>query len=79
MTLTLMTPQAIGVMGRALATAPWRVFHSHHGLGQFSTLEATCAALAQLEGSVEQFQPLLNAFDGFVAQQLGIGRSSAIC
>lgn len=38
---------------------------------QLSTLEATCAALAQLEGSSEPFQPLLNAFDGFVAQLLG--------
>ena len=38
---------------------------------QLSTLEATCAALAQLEGSVKRFQPLLTAFDGFVAQQLG--------
>ena len=35
-----------------------------------STLEATCAALAQLEGSGEKFQPVLEAFDGFVAQQL---------
>ncbi len=38
---------------------------------QLSTLEATCAALGQLEGSVEKFQPLLTAFDGFVGQQLG--------
>jgi DTW domain-containing protein len=37
---------------------------------QLSTLEATCAALAQLEGSVEAFAPLLTAFDGFVAQTL---------
>ena len=42
-----------------------------HRPDQLSTLEATCAALAQLEGSAEQFQPLLTAFDGFVAQQLG--------
>jgi DTW domain-containing protein YfiP len=38
---------------------------------QLSTLEATCAALAQLENNVERFAPLLTAFDGFVAQQLG--------
>jgi DTW domain-containing protein len=37
--------------------------------GQLSTLEATCAALAQLEGDAEKWQPLLAAFDGFVAQQ----------
>jgi DTW domain-containing protein YfiP len=42
-----------------------------HSPDQLSTLEATCAALMQLEGSVEPFQPLLRAFDGFVAQQLG--------
>jgi DTW domain-containing protein YfiP len=42
-----------------------------HRPDQLSTLEATCAALMQLEGSAEQFQPLLTAFDGFVAQQLG--------
>jgi DTW domain-containing protein YfiP len=41
-----------------------------HQPGQLSTLEATCAALAQLEGRPERFRPLLNAFDGFVAQQL---------
>ncbi|MGV8805437.1 MAG: tRNA-uridine aminocarboxypropyltransferase [Polaromonas sp.] len=37
---------------------------------QLSTLEATCAALAQLEGRSEPFQPLLDAFDGWVAQLL---------
>jgi DTW domain-containing protein len=37
---------------------------------QLSTLEATCAALGQLEGSDAPFEPLLQAFDGFVAQQM---------
>lgn len=50
-----------------------RKAHQPH---QLSTLEATCAALAQLEGegqtSVGRFQPLLEAFDGFVAQQAGL-------
>jgi DTW domain-containing protein len=41
-----------------------------HRPGQLSTLEATCAALAQLEDAPTRFQPLLAAFDGFVAQQL---------
>ena len=41
-----------------------------HRPDQLSTLEATCAALIQLEGSIDQFAPLLRAFDGFVAQQL---------
>lgn len=37
---------------------------------QLSTLEATCVALAQLEGNDLAMQPLLEAFDGFVSQQL---------
>ena len=40
-----------------------------HRPEQLSTLEATCAALAQLDGGVAQFAPLLAAFDGFVAEQ----------
>lgn len=41
-----------------------------HGVHQLSTLEATCAALAQLEGQTDMCAPLLSAFDGFVQQQL---------
>ena len=41
-----------------------------HRPDQLSTLEATCAALTQLEGHAQSFEPLLAAFDGFVAQQL---------
>lgn len=41
-----------------------------HRPDQLSTLEATCVALAQLEGRTEPFLPLLEAFDGFVAEQL---------
>ena len=40
-----------------------------HKPGQLSTLEATCAALIQLEGDAEKYRPLLDAFKGFVAQQ----------
>lgn len=36
---------------------------------QLSTFEATCLALAELENNVEKFAPLLEAFEGFVAQQ----------
>jgi DTW domain-containing protein len=43
-----------------------------HKPGQLSTLEATCAALAQLEGDAARWQPLLAAFDRFVAQQRGL-------
>ena len=45
-----------------------RKAHQPH---QRSTLEAACAALAQLESDFDKFSPLLAAFDGFVAQQLG--------
>ena len=41
-----------------------------HQPDQLSTLEATCAALAQLEGDDAPFEPLLQAFDGFVGQQM---------
>ncbi len=41
-----------------------------HKPDQLSTLEACCAALAQLEGDSCQCQPLLQAFQGFVTQQL---------
>ena len=42
-----------------------------HRPDQLSTLEACCAALAQLHGGAGPLQPLLAAFDGFVAQQMG--------
>ena len=45
---------------------------------QLSTLEATCAALMQLEGQVLPLQPLLTAFDGFVAQQLGYRKKQKV-
>lgn len=40
-----------------------------HAPHQLSTLEASVHALAQLEGQPGRFQPVLDAFDGFVAQQ----------
>jgi len=40
-----------------------------HKPGQLSTLEAACAALVQLEGDAGRYRPLLQAFNGFVAQQ----------
>lgn len=42
-----------------------------HRPDQLSTLEATCAALKQIEGEAVDVLPLLVAFDGFVAQQAG--------
>ena len=47
-----------------------------HKPDQLSTLEASCAALAQLEGNAASFTPLLAAFDGFVAQQGDYGAAS---
>jgi DTW domain-containing protein YfiP len=40
------------------------------GAHQLSTLEATCYALMQLERDDARYAPLLDAFNGFVAQQL---------
>ena len=40
-----------------------------HRPDQLSTLEATCHALAQIEGDAQRYVPLLQAFDGFVGQQ----------
>ena len=40
-----------------------------HKPEQLSTLEATCAALAQLQGDGTTYAPLLQAFQRFVAQQ----------
>ncbi|MGE5652508.1 MAG: tRNA-uridine aminocarboxypropyltransferase [Bacillota bacterium] len=41
-----------------------------HGAHQLSTLEAACYALMQLERDEAKYQPLLEAFNGFVTQQL---------
>jgi DTW domain-containing protein YfiP len=46
-----------------------------HKPGQLSTLEATCAALAQLQGDAMHYAPLLRAFQGFVAQQAAYART----
>jgi DTW domain-containing protein YfiP len=48
-----------------------------HAPDQLSTLEATAYALMRLHGGAQRFQPLLDGFDGFVAQQLGYGPARA--
>ena len=53
---------------RDLPASGYRIRKAHKP-DQLSTMEATCAALAQLEGDAERFAPLLRAFGGFVAQQ----------
>jgi DTW domain-containing protein len=55
---------------RDMPASHYRIRQAHRP-DQLSTLEATCAALAHLEGDTDRFQPLLTAFDGFVDQQLG--------
>jgi DTW domain-containing protein YfiP len=40
-----------------------------HAPDQLSTLEAAAYALMRLDGGEARFAPLLDAFDGFVAQQ----------
>jgi DTW domain-containing protein YfiP len=53
---------------KAMPASRYRIRKAHLP-DQLSTLEATCAALSQLEGDAGRFEPLLAAFDGFVAQQ----------
>ena len=54
--LTPAEPARYGVLRKAASAS------------QLSTLEATCAALAELEAAPARYQPLLAAFDAFVAQ-----------
>ncbi|WP_092757765.1 tRNA-uridine aminocarboxypropyltransferase [Rhodoferax sp. OV413] len=57
---------------RGMPPSQYRIRKAHKP-DQLSTLEASCAALAQLEGGegeAARYQPLLDAFDGFVDQQL---------
>ncbi|MDR7380362.1 DTW domain-containing protein YfiP [Rhodoferax ferrireducens] len=56
---------------RDMPPSQYRIRKAHKP-DQLSTLEACCAALAQLEvgeGDAARYQPLLDAFDGFVDQQ----------
>ena len=46
-----------------------------HAPDQLSTLEATCYALAQLEGDEHRYDGVIAAFDGFVAQQQAQARA----
>jgi len=50
---------------RAVPPSHYRV-RKAHAPDQLSTLEASCYALAQIEGASEKFQPVLAAFDAFV-------------
>jgi DTW domain-containing protein YfiP len=48
-----------------------------HKPDQLSTLEATAYALAQLEGDEHRYDPLIAAFDKFVAQQQALAARGA--
>lgn len=50
---------------RATPPSHYRI-RKAHAPDQLSTLEASCYALAQIEGDHEKFQPLLAAFDQFI-------------
>ena len=56
------------------STASAYTIRKAHKPGQCSTLEAACAALAQLQGDAQPYAALLQAFDGFVAQQAAFAR-----
>ena len=53
---------------REVAPSNYRI-RKAHAPHQLSSLEAAALALAQLEGERAPFQPLLDAFEGFVGQQ----------
>ena len=53
---------------RDVAPSNYRI-RKAHAAHQLSTLEATALALGQLEGDAQRYQPLRDAFGGFVAQQ----------
>ena len=84
-----LNPQLQHMQRLSLATVPASryLIRKAHDTHQLSTLEATCAALVQLEGEGFAVQPLLEAFDGFVGQQLArrplpsaaSDRSSSMC
>lgn len=64
---------ALGRLPRLALQAPppsqYRIRKAHRP-EQLSTLEATCLALQQLEGPPTHVNPLLAAFDAFVASQM---------
>ena len=64
---------------RAMPPSHYRI-RKAHAPDQLSTLEASCYALAQIEGGQTKFQPVLTAFDAFIGslevyQKLGGSRS----
>jgi DTW domain-containing protein YfiP len=72
-------PQLERLPRLSLSDFPSSAYHIRkaHRPEQLSTLEAACHALMRLEKNVERFQPLLNAFAGFVAQHAHDAQKSA--
>jgi DTW domain-containing protein len=58
-----------------LPASSYRIRRAHRP-DQLSTLEAVCAALAGLEGDAQRFRPLLDAFDGWMGQQMAFSASA---
>lgn len=52
------------------APARYGALRKTRHLAQLSTLEATCAALADIETALRRYEPLLDAFDRFVADRV---------
>ncbi len=56
------------------APARYRALRKARLPGQLSTLEAACAALADIESAPSRYEPLLAAFDRFVADRAARAR-----
>lgn len=70
--LLYLNPELQRLPRLSLTHCPASRYHirTAQGQDQLSTLEASCYALQQLEAESVNYQPLLSAFDGFIAQQL---------
>ena len=70
--MLLLNPLLLRLPRLSLGEAPASgyLIRKAHKPGQLSTLEATCSALARLEGDGGRYRALLRAFEGFVAQQV---------
>lgn len=74
-----MNPRLQRLPRLSLTNCPASAYHIRkaHTEDQLSTLEASCYALQQLEVNSVDYSPLLNAFGGFVMQQLALTQPPA--
>jgi DTW domain-containing protein YfiP len=74
---------ALGALPRLALAAPppthYRAIRKARRPDQVSTLEATCQALAQLEGDTARYAPLHEAFGRFVQRQQAMRRPPSAC